>query len=136
MLYKSLASDFMINVIHFPLVRYIQRTQQGTRMASGPFKKAESSAMEEVSGIIPPAELTPEVNSRAPGGSRLKGKNILVVSAIPLSRQGTGWGVAYVVLFLLSGESSFITAQEIIEDGGTLGTGGKRAKTPNTFTEM
>jgi hypothetical protein len=31
--------------------------------------------------------------------------------------------------FFCSGESSFITAQEIIVDGGTLGTGGKRAKT-------
>jgi NAD(P)-dependent dehydrogenase (short-subunit alcohol dehydrogenase family) len=63
----------------------------------------------------------------------VKGRN---ANAIPLSRQGTGWDVACVVLFLLSGESSFITAQEIIVDGGTLGTGGKSAKTPNTFTEM
>jgi len=331
----------MVNVFHFPLVRYIKRTQPGTRMASEPSKNAVSSAMEEISGISPPAELTPEANGRVPGRSRLKGKNILVVgggqsnndfdpnppigngraiclllaregaavavadisraaadvttasiqeegigsgttivgdvstetgckgivqqtldhfngkldglvivvgilgagplytrgsaeyfdrvmninlrahyllyqaalphieksegaavsigsiaaympaspeaayhaskaalrvliqniayqfapkvwvnlvvpglidtpmgrsaglavkgrnaSAIPLSRQGTGWDIAYAVLFLLSGESSFITAQEIIVDGGTLGTGGKRAKTPNTVTEI
>jgi NAD(P)-dependent dehydrogenase (short-subunit alcohol dehydrogenase family) len=343
MLYKSLASDFVINIFQFLLLRYIKGTQSGTRMASEPSKKVASSAMEEISGIIPPAELTPEANGRAPGRSRLKGKNILVVgggqsnndfdlnppigngraiclllaregaavavadisraaadvttasiqdegigfgttivgdvstesgcksivqqaldhfkgqldglvivvgilgagpsytrgsaeyfdrvmninvrahyllhqaalphierspaggaavsigsiaaylpaspeaayhaskaalhvlvqniayqfapkvrvnlvvpglidtpmgrsaglavkgrnaSAIPLSRQGTGWDIAYAVLFLLSGESSFITAQEIIVDGGTLGTGGKRAKTPNTVTEI
>jgi NAD(P)-dependent dehydrogenase (short-subunit alcohol dehydrogenase family) len=81
--------------------------------------------------LLSPALLTLQWEGGA--GLAVKGRN---ASAILLSRQGTGWDIAYAVLFLLSGESSFITAQEIIVDGGTLGTGGKRAKTPNTITEI
>jgi NAD(P)-dependent dehydrogenase (short-subunit alcohol dehydrogenase family) len=51
-------------------------------------------------------------------GKFLKGRD---ASAVPLARQGTGWDIAYAVLWLLSGESSFVTAQNIIVDGGTTG---------------
>jgi NAD(P)-dependent dehydrogenase (short-subunit alcohol dehydrogenase family) len=37
---------------------------------------------------------------------------------VPLGRQGTGWEVAYATLFLLSGESSYVTAQSLVVDGG------------------
>jgi NAD(P)-dependent dehydrogenase (short-subunit alcohol dehydrogenase family) len=37
---------------------------------------------------------------------------------IPLGRQGTAWEVAYAGLFLLSGESSYVTGQSLIVDGG------------------
>jgi NAD(P)-dependent dehydrogenase (short-subunit alcohol dehydrogenase family) len=37
---------------------------------------------------------------------------------IPLGRQGTAWEVAYGALFLLSGESSYMTGQSLIVDGG------------------
>jgi NAD(P)-dependent dehydrogenase (short-subunit alcohol dehydrogenase family) len=37
---------------------------------------------------------------------------------IPAGRQGTGWEVAYTALFLLSEESSYITGQSMIVDGG------------------
>ncbi len=37
---------------------------------------------------------------------------------IPLRRQGTGWEVAYGALFLLSEESSYMTGQPLILDGG------------------
>lgn len=37
---------------------------------------------------------------------------------IPLGRQGTGWEVAYAALFLLSDESSYVTGQALIADGG------------------
>ena len=45
---------------------------------------------------------------------------------IPLGRRGTPWDVAYTTLFLLSGEAAYITAQEIVVDGGitTLVLGG------------
>ena len=69
------------------------------------------------------------VNSVCPGlidtpmgrtsGLTIKGRN---ASAIPLSRQGTGWDIAYMVTFLMSGESSFITAQDFVVDGGRVGT--------------
>jgi NAD(P)-dependent dehydrogenase (short-subunit alcohol dehydrogenase family) len=37
---------------------------------------------------------------------------------IPAARQGTGWEIAYGALFLLSGESSYMTGQTLILDGG------------------
>ena len=45
---------------------------------------------------------------------------------IPLGRRGTPWEVAYTTVFLLSGESSYITGQSLVVDGGitTLVLGG------------
>ncbi len=40
---------------------------------------------------------------------------------IPLGRQGTGWETAYAALFLLSGESAYITGQTLAVDGGLTG---------------
>lgn len=37
---------------------------------------------------------------------------------IPAGRQGTGWEIAYGALFLLSNESSYMTGQSLIVDGG------------------
>jgi NAD(P)-dependent dehydrogenase (short-subunit alcohol dehydrogenase family) len=37
---------------------------------------------------------------------------------IPAGRQGTAWEVAYAALFLLSGESSYVTGQSLLVDGG------------------
>src|SRR3954469_9069848 len=37
---------------------------------------------------------------------------------IPLGRQGTAWEVAYAVVFLLSGESSYVTGHTLVVDGG------------------
>src|SRR4051812_12744143 len=37
---------------------------------------------------------------------------------IPLGRQGTAWEVAYAAIFLLSGESSYITGHTLVVDGG------------------
>jgi NAD(P)-dependent dehydrogenase (short-subunit alcohol dehydrogenase family) len=37
---------------------------------------------------------------------------------IPADRQGTAWEVAYAALFLLSDESSYVTGQSLIVDGG------------------
>ncbi|MET0341443.1 MAG: SDR family oxidoreductase [Polyangiales bacterium] len=37
---------------------------------------------------------------------------------IPLGRQGTAWEVAYATAFLLSHESSYITGQALVVDGG------------------
>ena len=40
---------------------------------------------------------------------------------VPLRRQGTGWEVAYAALFLMSDESSYVTAQTLVVDGGLTG---------------
>jgi NAD(P)-dependent dehydrogenase (short-subunit alcohol dehydrogenase family) len=37
---------------------------------------------------------------------------------IPAGRQGTAWEVAYGALYLLSGESTYVTGQSLIVDGG------------------
>jgi NAD(P)-dependent dehydrogenase (short-subunit alcohol dehydrogenase family) len=37
---------------------------------------------------------------------------------VPLGRQGTGWEIAYGALFLLSGESGYVTGQSLTVDGG------------------
>jgi len=37
---------------------------------------------------------------------------------IPAGRQGTGWEIAYGTLYLLSAESSYVTGQSLIIDGG------------------
>ena len=37
---------------------------------------------------------------------------------IPAGRQGTAWEVAHGALFLLSGESSYVTGQSLVVDGG------------------
>jgi NAD(P)-dependent dehydrogenase (short-subunit alcohol dehydrogenase family) len=37
---------------------------------------------------------------------------------VPLQRQGTAWEIAYAALFLLSDESSYITGQTLVVDGG------------------
>jgi NAD(P)-dependent dehydrogenase (short-subunit alcohol dehydrogenase family) len=39
-------------------------------------------------------------------------------TGIPLGRQGTAWEVAEAALFLLSGQSSYITGQTLVVDGG------------------
>jgi NAD(P)-dependent dehydrogenase (short-subunit alcohol dehydrogenase family) len=37
---------------------------------------------------------------------------------IPAGRQGTAWEIAYAALYLLSGESSYVTGQSLVVDGG------------------
>jgi len=37
---------------------------------------------------------------------------------VPFGRQGTGWEMAYAVLFLISHEASYVNAQTILLDGG------------------
>jgi NAD(P)-dependent dehydrogenase (short-subunit alcohol dehydrogenase family) len=37
---------------------------------------------------------------------------------VPLGRQGTAWEIAYATLFLLSGESSYVSGQTLAVDGG------------------
>jgi NAD(P)-dependent dehydrogenase (short-subunit alcohol dehydrogenase family) len=48
------------------------------------------------------------------------------LDAVPAGRFGTGWDVAYAVLYLASDEASFVTASEIVIDGGQCAAAGAR----------
>ena len=47
-----------------------------------------------------------------------RGRPSRATTAVPLGRQGTAWEVAYATVFLLGGESSYITGQQLVVDGG------------------
>ena len=52
----------------------------------------------------------------AAGGTVTESSGAQVI--IPAGRQGTAWEVAYGALYLLSGESSYVTGQSLVVDGG------------------
>jgi NAD(P)-dependent dehydrogenase (short-subunit alcohol dehydrogenase family) len=52
------------------------------------------------------------------GRAASRGRPSRARTVVPLGRQGTGWETAYAALFLLSDESSYITGQTLVVDGG------------------
>ena len=44
-------------------------------------------------------------------------------ASVPMGHMGTGWDIAHAVLFLVSDEAKFITATEIVVDGGFTASG-------------
>jgi NAD(P)-dependent dehydrogenase (short-subunit alcohol dehydrogenase family) len=52
------------------------------------------------------------------GRAASRGRSSRASTPIPLGRQGTAWEVAYATLFLLSNDSSYVTGQSLIVDGG------------------
>jgi NAD(P)-dependent dehydrogenase (short-subunit alcohol dehydrogenase family) len=52
------------------------------------------------------------------GRAATEGRPSRAATPVPLGRQGTGWEVAYAALFLISGESSYVTGQVLPVDGG------------------
>ena len=47
-----------------------------------------------------------------------RGRPSRATTTVPLGRQGTAWEVAYATVFLLSGESTYVTGQSLVVDGG------------------
>ncbi len=47
-----------------------------------------------------------------------RGRPSRAKTAVPLGRQGTAWEVAYATVFLLGAESSYVTGQQLVVDGG------------------
>lgn len=55
------------------------------------------------------------------GRAASAGRPSRVAAPVPLRRQGTGWEVAYAALYLLCDESSYVTGQTLVVDGGLTG---------------
>ncbi|HEY7641970.1 MAG TPA: SDR family oxidoreductase [Steroidobacteraceae bacterium] len=47
-----------------------------------------------------------------------RGRPSRATTPVPLGRQGTAWEVAYATVFLLGAESSYVTGQQLVVDGG------------------
>jgi NAD(P)-dependent dehydrogenase (short-subunit alcohol dehydrogenase family) len=47
-----------------------------------------------------------------------QGRPSRTTTVVPLGRQGTAWEVAYATAFLLAAESSYVTGQQLVVDGG------------------
>jgi NAD(P)-dependent dehydrogenase (short-subunit alcohol dehydrogenase family) len=47
-----------------------------------------------------------------------RGRPSRATTPVPLGRQGTAWEVAYATVFLLGPESSYVTGQQLVVDGG------------------
>lgn len=54
-----------------------------------------------------------------PLGRLAQARNPARASRLPLGRQATAWEVAYAAIWLLSHESSYMTGQQLVLDGGT-----------------
>ena len=52
------------------------------------------------------------------GRSATRGRPSRARTPVPLGRQGTGWEIAYAVVFLLSNEAAYVTGQTLVVDGG------------------
>jgi NAD(P)-dependent dehydrogenase (short-subunit alcohol dehydrogenase family) len=64
--------------------------------------------------VLPGVVDTPLGAASAPPGGRERAR-----IPLPLGRRGTPWDVAHAAVFLLSGESAYITAHALVVDGGT-----------------
>ena len=78
----------------------------------------EGSRLGVRANVVVPGLVDTPLGRAATDGRPSRGR-----TRVPLGRQATAWDVAYATLFLLSGESSYITAQSIVVDGGLTGIG-------------
>ena len=74
-----------------------------------------------VNVVVPGAVQTPRQKSAADKlGAELEQVRRMAAAVLPLGQttRGTGWDIGYAVLFLASDESSWITGQALVVDGG------------------
>jgi NAD(P)-dependent dehydrogenase (short-subunit alcohol dehydrogenase family) len=78
-----------------------------------------------VNTVVPGLMHTPLVETRL--ARTIAGNDVRALidarnRVVPIGHMGTGWDVAHAVLFLASDEAKFITATEILVDGGSAAT--------------
>ena len=79
-----------------------------------------------VNTVVPGLMHTPLVEyrlARTIGGNDVQKLIDQRNAAVPMGHMGDAWDVAHAVLFLVSDEARFITATEIVVDGGSTATG-------------
>jgi NAD(P)-dependent dehydrogenase (short-subunit alcohol dehydrogenase family) len=96
-------------LIHFSRVTAVKYAPQGVR----------------INTVVPGLMHTPLVEVRL-AGQRTDGDAEKLIAArhrqVPMGRMGDGWDVAHAVLFLASNEARYITATELVVDGGLSAT--------------
>lgn len=79
---------------------------------------ARSSALEGQPLGLRANVLAPGLLDTPMGRSASQANKARATRPVPFGRQGTGWEMAYAVLFLISPESSYVNAQTLLLDGG------------------
>jgi NAD(P)-dependent dehydrogenase (short-subunit alcohol dehydrogenase family) len=106
------------------LVSSIAGLKPGSRMPAYDASKAglmglcRAVALEGERRAIRVNVVAPGLMDTSIGRLASRGRPSREKTPVPLGRQGTGWETAYVVLFLLSEESAYVTGQVLAVDGG------------------
>jgi len=88
---------------------------------AGLFGLARHVAFEGARRAIRANVVAPGLMDTSIGRLATRGRPNRATTNVPLNRQGTGWETAYATLFLISGESAYITGQVLAVDGGLTG---------------
>jgi NAD(P)-dependent dehydrogenase (short-subunit alcohol dehydrogenase family) len=88
---------------------------------AGLFGLARHVAFEGARRAIRANVVAPGLMDTSIGRLATRGRPNRATTNVPLNRQGTGWETAYASLFLISGESAYITGQVLAVDGGLTG---------------
>ncbi len=75
-------------------------------------------ALEAARGRVRANVVVPGLIDTPLGREASRGRPSRARTPVPLGRQGTGWEIAYASVFLLSNESSYVTGQTLVVDGG------------------
>jgi len=76
------------------------------------------TALEGARGGVRANVVVPGLIDTPLGRSATRGRPSRARTPVPLGRQGTGWEIAYAIVFVLSDEASYMTGQTLVVDGG------------------